>query len=134
MIEIFNGTRDPAGLIYLARRSSRFARFDASERASERAPASSSTHTAARNRYYYEIYRLPCANARRVVAAGCTTRGAGALDYIVGLKYDRPVTIFDDQLIDERRNVTCRKKENVRPNVNLNALIVPSLRDALDFS
>lgn len=36
-------------------------------------------------------------------------RGAGeppaAFDYIVGLKYDRPVTIFDDQLIDERRNV-----------------------------
>jgi len=35
------------------------------------------------------------------------------LDYIVGLKYDRPVTIFDDQLIDERWNVTCHGNGNL---------------------
>jgi len=42
------------------------------------------------------------------------------LDYIVGLKYDRPVTIFDDQLIDERRNVTCHGNGNVRFHVKPN--------------
>lgn len=66
------------------------------------------------------------ASRRRVVAAGRTTiRGAGAaLDYIVGLKYDRSVTIFDDQPIDERRNVTCGGNGNVRLHDEANMFII----------
>lgn len=50
-------------------------------------------------------------------------QGARALDYIVGLKYDRPVTIFDDQLIDERRNVTYSQEREHSLYVNLNMFI-----------
>lgn len=48
---------------------------------------------------------------------------ARALDYIMELKYDRPVTIFDDQLIDERRNVTYPQEREHSLYVNLNIFI-----------
>lgn len=65
---------------------------------------------------------------------GAARQGARALDYIAELKYDRPVTIFDDQLIDERRNVTYAQEREHSLLRQFKYIQWTFLYDALDFS